>query len=497
MKAITRFPHGRLAAALLASALVLPLAAPAFAQPAPAAIPAAPPAGPPDFADLVERVMPAVVRITVVGRVEPVAAAEAEGQGGALGEYLRRFGGRDGGDSAQPPARRSMGQGSGFVIAPEGLIVTNNHVVGNAERVTVELSDGTRLDANVVGTDPQTDLALIRVHAAHPLPHVAFGASDGVRVGQWVLAVGNPFGLGGSATAGIVSARGRQIGSGPYDDFIQTDAPINSGNSGGPLFNAAGEVVGVNTAIFSPSGGNIGIGFAVPSDLVRRVVDQLRERGRVERGWLGVSLQPIDPDMAQALGLAEAQGVLVASVQRNSPAARAGLRPGDVVLGVDGRMTATPRDLATAVSLSRPGGTVSLAILREGQRQEQRVSLGEAPAARAEAGRGGDSGGVPGASRRGELGLAFAAPSGKPGREAGAVIARVEPGSVAEERGLRAGDEVLRAGGREVRGPRDVVETIRTARQGGRPGIALQIRRGNAELFVAIPLAREGGTAGG
>jgi serine protease Do len=334
------------------------------------------------------------------------------------------------------------------------VIVTNAHVVGDNAEVRVVLADGREMPARVIGRDVATDVAVIKVEAGAPLPAVTFGDSDRTRVGEWVMAMGNPFGLGGSVTAGIVSARGRQIGAGPYDDFIQTDASINPGNSGGPLFNAAGEVVGMNTAIFSPSGGNIGIGFAVPSNLVRQIVAQLREHGTVRRGWLGVSLQPLDRDLAAALRVEDAKGALIAGVEPNSPAARAGLRAGDVLIGMDGRRLESPRDVAIGVAAVTPGQTATFAVLRDGTAMAQ-PSLG--------------------------LGLAR-----RP--EGGVVIARVEPGSPAEERGLRPGDVVLRAGDREAKAPSDVAEAVRAARRAGLPSIALQVERDGARRFVAIPL---------
>jgi serine protease Do len=394
-----------------------------------------------DFADLAARATPAVVGVTVAGRAPaagPVAELPPELRGTPLEEFFRRFGGGQG--QQQPRGRVPTGKGSGFIVDPQGFVVTNNHVVGGAERVTVELSDGRELPARVVGADPQTDIALLKVESSEPLPHVSFGDSDGLRVGEWVLAMGNPFGLGGTATAGIVSARGRQIGAGPYDDFIQTDAPINPGNSGGPLFGANGEVVGVNTAIFSPSGGNIGIGFAVPSNLAKRVVADLRDDGKVERGWLGVSLQPLDAELAAAVGLPEPRGALVAAVEPGSPAARSGLRAGDVVLEAGGRPVRNPRDLASAVAEAKPGATVALAVSRDGQRAEQRVTLGEVPGTRtaAAAAAGRNAGGQ--AAEKGALGLALA--------------------------------------------PRPDA-----ARKAGRSNVALLVERNGDRLFVALPLA--------
>ncbi|MBW8268667.1 DegQ family serine endoprotease [Caldovatus aquaticus] len=467
--------------------------APGAPPSSPLAVPLARPAGPADFADLAARVTPAVVGISVVGRAEALRMGELppELRGTPLEEFLRRFFGDGGGPDgpAQPRGRRTFGLGSGFLLDPQGHIVTAHHVVGNAERVTVELHDGRELPARVVGTDPQTDIALLKIEAREPLPHVPFGDSDALRVGEWVLAMGNPFGLGETATAGIVSARGRQIGAGPYDDFIQTDAPINPGNSGGPLFNTRGEVVGINTAIFSPSGGNIGIGFAVPSNLARRIVAELRDHGRVERGWLGVSLQPLDADLAQALGLPEAKGALIAAVEPGSPAARAGLQPGDVVVAAGGQPVERPRDLANAVATAKPGSTLALAIVRAGRRLEQQVGVGEPPGQQAAAA------GERARDRReaestGPLGLLLAPRRGVPPGQGGAEVVRVLPGSVAEERGLRPGDVILRAGDRAVQSPRDVAEAVNAAREAGRPAVALQIQRGENRAFLALPLNR-------
>ncbi|MBW6400570.1 trypsin-like peptidase domain-containing protein [Roseomonas sp. HJA6] len=331
-------------------ALLLPLAAlPGCAGPARAQ------RGLPDFADLAESVLPAVVSIQVTSREEnePRRSPVDRRRGG--GSHL------------------VQGAGSGFVIEPSGIIVTNGHVVGNATRVVVTTQDGTEYPARVMGVDDLTDLALVKITPRGTLNAVSLGASSSMRVGQWVLAAGNPFGLGGSVTAGIVSARGRDIGAGPFDDFIQTDAPINPGNSGGPLFNMAGEVIGINTAIYSPSGASAGIGFAVPSDLAKPVIEALIRGGRVERGWLGVSVADAEE---QGRGR---RGAVIMGVERNSPAARAGLRQGDLVTALNGEAVATSRALVRGVAVLPPGETVRLTLLRGGRQQEIAVQIGRRP----------------------------------------------------------------------------------------------------------------------
>jgi serine protease Do len=472
--ATTAWRAGLLTLTLLAGGALTPQA---IAQ-----APAATQAGATNFADLVARVAPAVVRVSVVGQGQMQDfEIPPELRGTPLEEFFRRFGGQG---PRQP--RRAMGQGSGFIIDPAGFVVTNHHVVGQADRVTIELADGRELPARVVGSDQQTDIALLKIEAGDALPTVSWGDSGQLRVGEPVLAMGNPFGLGGTATSGIVSARGRQIGAGPYDDFIQTDASINPGNSGGPLFDRQGRVVGVNTAIFSPSGGNIGIGFAVPSAIARRVVEDLRDDGRVERGWLGVSLQPVDRELAEALGAPDAKGALIAAVEPGSPAARGGLQAGDLVTKAGPRPVESPRDLAAAVAEARPGATLPLTLRRDGQQREQQVTLAAAPDRR------GDM-----ASRRGgqgerstdALGLALGPRQGG----GGAMVVRVMPGSVAEERGLRPGDVILRAGGRDVASPGDVASVVEAARNAGRPAVALQIQRGDARNFIALPLRDQAG----
>lgn len=330
------------------------------------------------YADLVARVSPAVVYIEVTKKAEAADFNSADLPPG-FEDFARRFGmpmpGQPGGPLGEAP--QMQGVGTGFVISASGDIVTNNHVVDGADKVTVKLSDGTSLDARVVGTDPATDLALVRVEAGYDLPFVEWGDSGALRVGQDVVAIGNPFGLGNTVTAGIVSALGRDINSGPFDNYIQTDAAINRGNSGGPLFDAEGRVVGINTAIFSPSGGSVGIGFAVPSETAKQVIADLAGDGKVERGWLGVSIQPVTDDIAAALGLDAANGALIADVSADTPAAKAGLKRGDVVTAVDGQAVESTRDLTRLIATAKPGAEVKLDFLRAGKPTELVVILGQ------------------------------------------------------------------------------------------------------------------------
>ena len=351
---------GLAATALLLAAPLLPLAACAPAAAQRGALVA-------DFADLAERVQPAVVNIAVTS--EQRAEIPPELRGTPFERYFR--------DRQRNRRQEVMGAGSGFVIDPAGYIDTNNHVVGNASKVVVALQDGSELTARVVGTDELTDLALLKVEPRGSMVAVPWGSSATARIGSWVLAAGNPFGLGGTVTAGIISARGREIGAGPFDDFIQTDAAINPGNSGGPLFNPAGEVIGINTAIYSPSGASAGIGFATPSDLARPVIEQLRREGRVERGWLGVSVQ----DIVAEEGRSGRRGVIIAGVERNSPAGRAGLRQGDLVVAINGDRVETSRALVRTVAGFPPGQTLRLTVVREGRERELPVQVGRRPSA--------------------------------------------------------------------------------------------------------------------
>jgi serine protease Do len=329
--------------------------------------------GPETFAPLARRVTPAVVNIAAVLEVP---ARQQTQQGQQLEEMLRRFG-----QPRRPPAaRRATSMGSGFIIDSGGTVVTNNHVVENAREIAVIMNTGRTHRARLLGRDDKTDLAVLKIEANESFPFVPWGDSDRIEVGDWVLAVGNPFGLGGTVTAGIVSARGRDIQAGPYDDFLQLDAPINQGNSGGPSFNMNGEVIGVNTAIFSPSGGSIGIGFAIPSNLARGIVADLARSGRIERAWLGINVQDVTPEIAGQLGLAsDVDGVVIAAVESESPAARGGLRQGDVIVAVNGRRVDQVRDVPRTIAALRPGTRVTLTLLRRGREMDIAVTTGRLP----------------------------------------------------------------------------------------------------------------------
>jgi serine protease Do len=333
-----------------------------------------------NYADLAEKVGPAVVSVSVTAAAQSAPQSFDPEQ---LPPFMRRFfenmpeGGR-GPRAEQSPGQRRMGQGSGFIIDADGTIVTNFHVVGRADKVRVKLSDGREFDARVLGGDQRTDLAVLKIDTREALPFVRF-ADGAIRAGEPVMAMGNPFGLGGTVTAGIISGRGRDIGAGPADDFLQHDAPINPGNSGGPLFNVKGEVVGVNTAILSPSGGNIGIGFAIPAPVTQKVVAELREHGKVSRGFIGVSLAPVDAMLAAALGRDDAKGAVVSQVVADSPAAKAGLRVGDVITAIDGRAVEAPRDVARIAGAAAQGTKLTLNVLRRDGARDIAVTLGAAP----------------------------------------------------------------------------------------------------------------------
>ncbi|HYG89279.1 MAG TPA: DegQ family serine endoprotease [Azospirillum sp.] len=462
---------------------------------------------PPSFADLAAAKLPAVVTITASSGGPPIRQrAQSEqpgiGPGGGpfsilpdsplrdfLEDLMRRQMPRPGeGPGTAPRGRPARALGSGFVIEPSGYIVTNNHVVENAENVEVTLSDKRAMAAKIVGTDPKTDLALLKVDSTQPLPSVQWGDSDRMRAGDWVLAIGNPFGLGGTVTAGIISARARDIGAGPYDDFLQTDAAINQGNSGGPMFSLLGEVIGVNTAIFSQTGGNIGIGFAIPSGLAKPIITELRDKGRVTRGYLGVAIQPLGPDIADALGLGDRSGALVADVPKDSPAAKAGIQPGDVIIEYAGKPVNEPNALTAMVAQTRPGDTARIVVMRDGQTIPLDVRIQELqPAGLAEA--------QPQKPGEGQLGLTLAPVTPELRREfgfgadaQGAVVVEVVPNSPAARVGLQPGDIITRVGQAPVTGPSDVAKAVEEARKAKRDSVLVLRRREDGALFVPLPV---------
>ncbi|MCB1380746.1 MAG: Do family serine endopeptidase [Alphaproteobacteria bacterium] len=431
------------------------------------------------FADLVDRVMPAVVSVEV--KFSNVAASDGTAQmpgmpdDSPFRDFFRQFPQfREGQPFETPRQPGGMAQGSGFVISPDGYAVTNNHVVRDAEEVSVRMKDGTELKADVIGTDPKTDLALIKIKSDKPLEFVKFATKE-PRVGDWVMAVGNPFGLGGTVTTGIISARGRDIGSGPYDDFLQIDAAINKGNSGGPAFNLEGDVIGINTAIFSPSGGSVGIGFAIPASTASSVIDSLKTNGAVTRGWLGVQIQPVTDDIAESLGLSEAKGAIVANVTEDSPALAAGLKAGDTILKVDGKDVADARDLARRVAQIPPGKSVPVTIVRDGKTTDISVKIGIMPGEpkMASAGQGSES-------TLYKLGLKVAPAADG----AGVTVVEVDPGSSAADRGLKAGDIILEVAGTEVHDPSDVRAAIAKS---GKKRVLMLVKSGDGQRFVAMP----------
>jgi len=444
------------------------------------------------FADIVEKVKPAVISV----RVKVDGGSETNGIGSndvppGLREFFRRFGMPDGsnGPEGMPRGRgRNVitGQGSGFFISADGFAVTNNHVVEKAESVQITTDDGKIHNAKVIGTDPRTDLALIKVEDG-PFPYVKL-SDKAPRIGDWVLAVGNPFGLGGTVTAGIVSARGRDIGASAYDDFIQIDAPVNKGNSGGPTFDTEGNVIGVNTAIFSPSGGSVGIAFAIPADTVDSVVAQLKEHGSVKRGWIGVQIQPVTPDIADSLGLKKAEGALVAEPQANSPAQKAGIEAGDVITSVDGKEVKDARDLAKKIGALAPKASVKLTVLHKGAEKTLTLTLGELPntkEARADAGTNDSSADV------GKLGLTLAPAARVSGAGAeGVVVTGVDSGGVAADHGFATGDVIVEIGGKSVSTPADVRDVVTSARTEGKRSVLVRVKKGDNMRFVALPLGR-------
>jgi serine protease Do len=491
--------------------------------PAASVLPAAPAvarSAPDSFADLAARLLPAVVNISSTQSVQ--ARANAPGgpgvgpevplfpPGSPFEQFFKDFlnrnrpggGGQGGqrGDQQPAPERRMQSLGSGFIIDPSGLIVTNNHVIDGADQISVTLQDNTTLTAELVGRDESGDIALLRVKPDKPLASVEFGDSDQSRVGDWVLAIGNPFGLGGSVTAGIVSARGRNIHQGPYDDFIQTDAAINRGNSGGPLFNMDGQVIGINTAIYSPSGGSIGIGFSIPANMAKNVVAQLRDFGHPRRGWLGVKIQQVTPDIAESLGLKDASGALVAGVNDGGPADKANLHNGDIILRFNGQDVKDMHALPRIVADSEVGKQVPLVIWRDGKEVTVQATLAEKPddatLASADAGSSSKSESTaPKPTPIAGLGINIASitPELRDKYQLGAdqkgvVITDVSPGSSASDRGLKPGDVIVEVQQGEVSSPADVQKRVDSVRKADRKSVLMLIQRQDGLQWVPLPL---------
>jgi serine protease Do len=445
------------------------------------------------FADVVERVRPAVVSVRVK---TPARVAEVLGDEEDMPFFnfefpenspMERFFEQFRRDPRNLPQRRGTSVGSGFLISDDGYVVTNNHVIDESEAIEVVFDDGSEYDATLIGTDDRTDLALLKIQDPDKkFTYVKF-ADDRVRVGDWVVAVGNPFGLGGTVTAGIVSANGRQIGTGPYDDFIQIDAAVNRGNSGGPAFNFRGEVIGVNTAIFSPSGGNVGIAFAIPASTAERVIDDLKDDGTIVRGWLGVQIQPVTPEIAESLRLDDDHGALIAEVQDGSPAAGTVLQSGDTILALNGTDVEDPRDLALRIAGMNPGDTAKITYWRDGQTAETDVTLGELPS-QDELASIGDTEPAPEAepSSLDDFGMAL-----EPAEDGeGVMIAQVDPNGEAAERGLQPGDIIVSIGSNPVTDPSEVETAIAQAKDEGLKAILMRIKSGERTRFVALSFAR-------
>ncbi len=512
---------GRLAGLPVVAALACALTFSAVGSPAAAQPRAGGPAN--GFADLAEKLLPAVVNIST-SQTAPQQRVERNGRpdrpdgqqrpdgsrpeipqfppGSPFEEFFKDFFDRHG-QQPDAPARKATSLGSGFIIdAKNGYVVTNNHVVQDADEITVILQDDTNIKAEIVGRDSKTDLALLKIKTQHPLVDVKFGDSDIMRVGDWVVAIGNPFGLGGTVTAGIVSARARDINAGPYDDFLQTDAAINRGNSGGPMFNMNGEVIGINTAIFSPSGGSVGIGFAIPSNIAKTVFAQLKDFGRTKRGWLGVRIQGVTPEIAESLGLQAPKGALVASVTPNGPAAKSGIQAGDVVTKFDGKDINEMRRLPRVVAETPIDKSVPVEVWRKGKPTTMQVKVGELEAAE-ESGLLANApeeqekpkGAAPKATEALGLKLTGITPELRQqfelkAEQKGVVVTEVANGTPASEKGVRAGDVIVEVGQEEVKAPADVAAKVQKAREQGKKSILLLIERQGDLRFVALPLGQ-------
>ncbi|WP_425491899.1 DegQ family serine endoprotease [Kaustia mangrovi] len=457
--------------------------------------------GPQSVADLADELSDAVVNISTSQRASAQETIPMPNlpPGSPFKDFFDEFFNqqRPNGDT---PRRRVNSLGSGFVIDPDGIVVTNNHVISDADEIEVNLSDGSTLKAELIGRDTKTDLALLRVEPEKPLTAVTFGSSDALRVGDWVMAIGNPFGLGGSVTLGIVSARNRNINAGPYDDFIQTDAAINRGNSGGPLFNMDGEVVGINTAIISPSGGSIGIGFAIPATTAARVIDQLRRYGEVRRGWLGVRVQTVTDDLAESFGLSEPRGALVADVTKGGPAEEAGIKPGDVIVEFDGKPVPEMRDLPRVVANTAIGKAVDVVVLRNGEEQTISVTLGDLDEGeKLIAGNSSDEGDdKDGAMPETLLGLELAQLTPEARQRYGidesvdgVLIAAVNDDGPAADKGIEAGNVIVQVGQEPVSEPADVQRRVSALVKEGRRSILLLVANRDGDMrFLAIQVEK-------
>jgi serine protease Do len=465
---------------------------------------------PQSFADVVDKVQPSVVSVRV--KSEQVQTATDMGDLSFFfrdlppNHPLRKFfddnmGPRGGGNSGpqrrnsprSPQGKFGMAQGSGFFISEDGYVVTNNHVVENAKSVELATNDGKTLTARVIGTDPRTDLALLKVDGKDKYPYVKFAAAS-PRVGDWVVAIGNPFGLGGSVTAGIVSARGRDIGAGPYDDFLQIDAAVNRGNSGGPTFNLNGEVVGINTAIYSPSGGNVGIAFAVPFNVATSIVEELRDRGSITRGWLGIQIQPITAEIAESMGLTEAVGALIVEPQKDGPGEKAGLRAGDAVLQVNGEKVADARDLSRKIANIKPNAKTTLTIWRDGKEITLNAELGTLPrdlSANADQESGHEnSESTPGSTVLSDLGIELQAARNVTGAGRDGVVVTAITANTPTSEKLSTGDIILAIGGEMVNTPSDVEKAVSEAQKNKQKSILIRVKSGQVTRFVAIPVAK-------
>jgi serine protease Do len=451
---------------------------------------------PESFSALAKKVTPAVVNVLSTHEVDSEQTAMPEmpfsfPEGSPFEKFFRQFGGPGQGGNGQK--HKAMGLGSGFIIDADGYIVTNNHVVKDATEVKVRLDDDEIFPAKVIGTDKQTDLALLKIDAKRKLPMVSFGDSDKAEVGDWVMAVGNPFGLGGTVTAGIVSARGRNIQSGPYDDFLQVDASINKGNSGGPLFNLEGTVIGINSAIYSPNGGNVGIGFAIPSNLAKSVIAQLRENGKVERGWLGVQIQLVSPEIASAIGLDKPHGAIVSGVMKDSPAEKAGLKSGDVITAVDKSTVGEPRDLARLVAEKPAGSRIALAVWRDHDSMTLTVVTGDQPAQVAMSDENTNADGsyhspMLGA-QLGELTGELRQQLGADDSVSGVVVLDVDADGAAAEHGLRPGDIIRKIGSRAVKQPQEIDAVVEKAKEAPNKAVLMLVRREGRDLFLGFSVS--------